>query len=336
MRLFNVFCSLFLLATQTFAAPSFKLPNPNPAEKLPALNLDKNSITVSGISSGAFMAVQLGVAYSSQIKGVGVVAGGIYACSEGKTDTATNVCMKDPSSLKVETYVTYAKTQFQKTQIDDPANLAQQRVFIINGTEDKVVAPISGKKLEEFYKDFHANPRTEFSLKMGHGFPSNKAKAKCEVSQFPWINNCNYDGAKAILETLYGPLKQASGNPPAGELKTFDQTEFGSANAKMLDYGNLYIPAECKDPKTSCRLHVALHGCLQAPSLVQKSFVADAGYNDWADKNKIVILYPAATMGVGNPNGCWDWFGYTGENYAVKSASQMTAIMSMVQRLTSN
>jgi poly(3-hydroxybutyrate) depolymerase len=36
-----------------------------------------------------------------------------------------------------------------------------------------------------------------------------------------------------------------------------------------------------------------------------------------------------------NPQGCWDWWGYNGADYAVKSAPQMTAIMAMVSRITS-
>jgi hypothetical protein len=35
-----------------------------------------------------------------------------------------------------------------------------------------------------------------------------------------------------------------------------------------------------------------------------------------------------------NPKGCWDWWGYSGSQYAYKSAPQMKAIMAMVQRLT--
>ncbi|MBS1971912.1 MAG: hypothetical protein JSU04_16495 [Bdellovibrionales bacterium] len=338
MRLLMVFLGLFILSTQTWAQyPIFKVPGLKPAEKIPALNADPNSITVSGLSSGAFMAVQLGVAYSKQIKGVAAIAGGIYNCAEGNVDTATNVCMKNPANIKPETYMDLAKSSFKKSLIDDPANLTQQRVFILNGTEDKTVAPIAGHKLEEFYKSFGANPRTEYSLKMGHAFPSNKGKNECSVSQFPWLNNCKYDGAKAILETLYGPLNQVSKKQTtSGELLTIDQTEFAKADAKMLDAGNLYIPSVCRDKKTQCRIHVALHGCLQGPNIVQKAFIEDAGYNEWADKNKIIVLYPAVGMGSGNPNGCWDWFGYTGENYAVKSAPQMTAIMNMVQRLTEN
>jgi hypothetical protein len=32
--------------------------------------------------------------------------------------------------------------------------------------------------------------------------------------------------------------------------------------------------------------------------------------------------------------GCWDWWGYTGPNYALKSALQMTAIMAEVKQIT--
>ncbi|MCX2865839.1 hypothetical protein OOZ63_28875, partial [Paucibacter sp. PLA-PC-4] len=42
---------------------------------LPALNVDTANITVSGLSSGAVMAVNLGWAYSATFRGVGVFAG---------------------------------------------------------------------------------------------------------------------------------------------------------------------------------------------------------------------------------------------------------------------
>jgi poly(3-hydroxybutyrate) depolymerase len=34
-----------------------------------------------------------------------------------------------------------------------------------------------------------------------------------------------------------------------------------------------------------------------------------------------------------NPQGCWDWWGHTGGDYAKKAAPQMKAIMAMVSRL---
>src|SRR5215213_1995149 len=53
-----------------------------PVQPLQAYNnLDRSSITVSGLSSGAFFAHQFHVAYSSLVKGAGIVAGGPYGCA---------------------------------------------------------------------------------------------------------------------------------------------------------------------------------------------------------------------------------------------------------------
>jgi poly(3-hydroxybutyrate) depolymerase len=46
------------------------------AQSLPELTFDAGATTVSGLSSGAYMAVQAHAAFSSGIAGAGVVAGG--------------------------------------------------------------------------------------------------------------------------------------------------------------------------------------------------------------------------------------------------------------------
>src|ERR1700729_21127 len=46
--------------------------------------------SISGISSGAFMAVQFGIAWSSVIKGVGVIAGGPFWCAKADADDFIN------------------------------------------------------------------------------------------------------------------------------------------------------------------------------------------------------------------------------------------------------
>jgi len=50
--------------------------------RLSGYNANISESSVSGISSGAFMAVQFGTAWSSVIKGVGVVAGGPFWCAK--------------------------------------------------------------------------------------------------------------------------------------------------------------------------------------------------------------------------------------------------------------
>src|SRR3954469_23365352 len=52
-----------------------------PVEPLAAFaKLDPADITVSGISSGAFFAHQFHIAFSSLVKGAGIVAGGPFGC----------------------------------------------------------------------------------------------------------------------------------------------------------------------------------------------------------------------------------------------------------------
>ena len=53
-----------------------------PVEPLAAFaKLDPAGITVSGISSGAFFAHQFHIAFSSLVKGAGIVAGGPFGCA---------------------------------------------------------------------------------------------------------------------------------------------------------------------------------------------------------------------------------------------------------------
>ena len=52
---------------------------------LPKLGADIAATSVSGLSSGAYMAGQIGVAHSKDIKGAGIVAGRPYACAETAT-----------------------------------------------------------------------------------------------------------------------------------------------------------------------------------------------------------------------------------------------------------
>ena len=59
---------------------------------LPSFDVDTGETSVSGLSSGGYMAVQFEVAFSSSVKGAGVIAGGPYFCAQGDVIRATTVC----------------------------------------------------------------------------------------------------------------------------------------------------------------------------------------------------------------------------------------------------
>jgi poly(3-hydroxybutyrate) depolymerase len=74
------------------------------------------------------------------------------------------------------------------------------------------------------------------------------------------------------------------------------------------------------------------HGCRQGRSFVNDVFVRQAGYLETAAANGIVVLFPQleASYQPLNPNGCWDWWGYESNWYAVKGGPQMLVVRAMV------
>ena len=118
-------------------------------------------------------------------------------------------------------------------------------------------------------------------------------------------------------------------------LQTFDQDEFVAGNATawgMAREAYAYVPADCAEGER-CRVHVAFHGCLQYAGNIGDAFYRHAGYNPWADANRIIVLYPEAHSTFSNQNACWDWWGYDDPNYATKSGRQMAAVRGMLDRL---
>ena len=50
-------------------------------------------------------------------------------------------------------------------------------------------------------------------------------------------------------------------------------------------------------PPTSLPGHIALHGCQQGQAILgDKYYYAHAGYNEWADTNHIIVLYPQVVV----------------------------------------
>lgn len=116
-----------------------------------------------------------------------------------------------------------------------------------------------------------------------HTFPTDFNGAgdnACGLSLSPYISNCGYDGAGAVLQWMYGTLNARS-SAAQGSVVSFSQTgSYGSAGLDKTGY--LYVPKACADGSVVCKLHVALHGCLQSYSSIGKKYITNTGYNLWA------------------------------------------------------
>ena len=62
------------------------------------------------------------------------------------------------------------------------------------------------------------------------------------------------------------------------------------------------------------------------------AFVRRAGYLAAADAGNVVVLFPQVEPSFQplNPNGCWDWWGYEGEDYATRNGVQLRAVRAMI------
>jgi poly(3-hydroxybutyrate) depolymerase len=162
---------------------------------------------------------------------------------------------------------------------------------------------------------------------------SEEGGAACGISAVPYVSDCDYDQAKAILSWIYGPL-----TPPtprlSGRFIVFNQSDFSGASDVLADEGMVYVPANCAD-EPGCRIHIVLHGCEQSREEIGNTFIMESGFADVADENRLIVLFPQVQASTLNPHGCWDWWGYTGLDYLGKDAPQIRAIWAMAEHLSS-
>ena len=313
---------------------------------LPQLNVDKARISVSGLSSGGFMANQLGVAHSSTFMGVGVFAAGPYLCAGLSNYTS---CMYNASISASQLSAMQSNiNNWSGTAIDNKANLAAQKIYMFVGNSDYTVGPNPMNALQTQYTNNGVPAGNLEYVKRNstaHVFPTDfdaTGNNSCSSSASPYISNCGYDGARAVLTKIYGTLNPRNNTPAAGNYIEFSQSAFTS-NPGMASTGWVYVPANCASG-AQCKLHVALHGCQQSYGQIGDKFVKNTGYTRWADTNSIIVLFPqtkvdntnrstAASGSLPNPNACWDWIGWYGSNFAQKAGTQVAAIEAMVDHV---
>ncbi|MFZ2853216.1 MAG: poly(3-hydroxybutyrate) depolymerase [Rhodocyclaceae bacterium] len=324
------------------------------AAPLPALGADLQGLTVSGISSGGHMAVQFQVAHSRLVRGAGVLAAGPYDCAEGSLRHALERCLSPSthaprSPLPPPAQISQRIEALARAgQIDPAAHLRDDRVWLLSGGQDRTVETPVMDALAAFYGEWLPADAIRYvkPADAGHAMISiaDPQANACATSEAPFINRCGeLDAAGELLGHLLGELN-APAQAPVGEIVAFDQRPFvaGKAiDASLADEGYAWLPQTCRNG--GCRVHVVFHGCRQSAAELGQRFVKNAGYNAWADSNRLIVLYPQIVPRSGlafgswtwryNPKGCWDWWGYTGNDYLTRAGVQIRAVRAMIERL---
>lgn len=297
-----------------------------PSARLPDLKIDPSRVSVSGISSGAYMAAQAHVAFSSRIHGAALLAGGPYGCAEGNLDQALASCMKGVPAPDVSKLVTRAKNMASAKQIDPLEHLQDDPILIVRGSSDPIVNDAVAQAAVAWYQNIApaATVQTDFSHPIGHVWPRAQA-GQCQ-DDGSHRADCGLDMAAQMAAAL-APATAALPVPASapGQLLQFDQNlRPDLANeAKLDEVGYLYVPDACQ--RETCGLHIVFHGCEMNREKIGEAFVADADWHRQADARHLVLLYPQTVSSLMplNPKGCWDWWGYTGQTYDQKQGAQL-------------
>lgn len=360
-----------------------------------------SDVSISGISSGAAMAVQYAVGHSSSIAAVGSVAGPPWGCAESSASQAINKCMcgrQEPDN-KVDAARQLAATGKVDSLSASNKPLRLSRSYVFHSPADATVVEKSGKANIAFLSAFIGNnSQVDFgnvadgSNKAGHGIIArDRHNESCQADgrETTYIRYCGAeDNAGKMFYALYDdqkvpfdPSKRVN-VITENEVWQFDQQHlidlekpgtkvapdtvwwwfwtFPSGRRKnfdMAETGYIYVPPSCRESGNSCRVHVALHGCKQNV----KDFANKAGYNNWAEHYKVIVVYPAIEPNASlseeacqaaplssaldelpiklNPNGCWDWWGYldpSGQKnrYLTKWSPQMRVIERIIAEVT--
>jgi poly(3-hydroxybutyrate) depolymerase len=303
---------------------------------------DSNGVTISGVSSGAAMAVQYAVAHSQSIIGVGAIAGPAWGCADGRISRAVNVCMCGGQAP--ESKVDVARELAASGRIDSLSSgkpRALRRAYVFHSAADATVVAQSGIAGIAFLAAFvGAEPVVDWgnaadgSAQAGHGIVSPDGMDSCAADgrETSYVRRCGArDNAGKLLSALYPDVpfdaSRRVNDVPETELWKFDQKQVidrvkaGGSTVSWDDWSWFY-PWLYSTPRRenfdmaatgyvyvppSCRQagrSCRVHVALHGCKQDVREFAMRAGYNNWAEHFGVIVVYPAVEPSVPTGEGC--------------------------------
>lgn len=338
--------------------------NPSVVATSPRLGspLRNDTLTISGISAGAAMSIQYGIAFSSQVNANGIIAGIPLYCSQGMVAYAL-MCMDTPELININSIISTAQIWEAEGLIDPMSNIKNQYMHLWSGTADTVVYQGVMIKVAEMFEYMGATSITSiFNYSSEHAWITNRYGNSCSYLGEPYVNNCGYDFSGEYLSRAWNSMAsagkknlapfQAQGTMNGANFFQFDQTKYGaSASSNSLaSIGYLYVPTQCGTVTQSgtntvisggsvqCHIHLNFHGCTQQADLIGKQYITQTNLNEYAETNNFIVVYPQSSTNLENPKGCFAWWDFSGfdSNFANKDGAQMSMFNEMMQNLMTN
>lgn len=276
---------------------------------------------------------------------------------------ALTMCMNQPQfnlmsqqiwGLAFDQMKVFAK----ENKIDPLVNIKNQKYLLYHGAKDQVVDPQMQGQIEIVKKYFgNTNIKVISHPEGGHNFPSKKMTSlKCNQEFPPYVGSCGLDLATEIINYFYPEFDQKLYD--VGSIRTYvvSQDTPGRPDS-IAPYGYVVASDYCMKSPKNCKVHVSFHGCkmtdyfdekLQTDfenqvgrtginyqpdenqrelSFNLKSFVGLSGFKEAIKNKPIIVVFPQTQISQINyplnPSGCWDWYGWTGRDYAFKTGTEI-------------
>jgi poly(3-hydroxybutyrate) depolymerase len=324
LRLLAGLCVLLTAAHVSQAQPTRPLPG--------TARIDE--VTVSGISSGAAMALQFAVAHSATVAGVAAIAGPSWGCARGLVSTAINDCMCGRQALP--SALPLARELAERGAIDPLRNgrpQALSRGFIFHSPLDATVVASTGEASAAFLASFIGTPPSvdrgnaaDGSSRAGHGILSPAGTDRCEATaqDRSYVRQCGQDdNARDLFHALFpgvaqDPAKRLT-QVSAADLQAFDQRPFIQAVTRSREYiapdslAFFFYPTRSErrqglDMAATGYVHVppscrqagarcGLHIAFHGCKQQVREFALTTGYIPWAEQHRQIILFPAIDQG---------------------------------------
>jgi poly(3-hydroxybutyrate) depolymerase len=237
--------------------------------------------TVSGLSSGAAMAVQIGIAHSARVSGIGIVAGPPYLCAQGFVTKAINDCLRmgaeearaafgpyfgplfsaSEKDVDVRDLVEDTKRMARQRRIDPVEGIARQRVWEFRGDGDRTVGAKASAAQRAYFAEFGSGfergqpPAT--GTEIPHTMPTDDTtQGGCNGDDQDYVSDCRFDAAGALLKHLTGSPSLPT-DAGSGHWYTLDQGKFIPDQGRVTDpkqkramlglaaRARVYVPDRC-------------------------------------------------------------------------------------------
>ena len=176
------------------------------------------------------MASQHAIAFSDRVLGLGHMEAAAYGCSKLQTPSKdyNAVCATDAAAAD---YLAYAKHSAAQGNIAPLGGMKAMPVWLTDGQRDSIVHPAVVASAHTFYSALGTNvsdvvtvPGAEHAFVVDHECPGCNA---CGYLGAPFVNDCSYDAAGALLRHLYGGrLAPRRVRPDPHQVFKIDQSQY--------------------------------------------------------------------------------------------------------------